>query len=384
MDRETQKKRKKHAKNQQAPVETFGTPERNRHTRETAASLFKANPQEFINKNLEGTLKSLKGNEQIIGFYSDFFQNFNEEEFKEKIGNDEAVKQSKIDLLEAVETQLDDGHKIELLKSLRESRYLDDLNLSEILNAINLDDKNLVLESILEDGLGGFSDEEKSNLLDIIQICFEEELSEKNEKALWAARRYIETPQLETQIKALKITIPYMGEAEKAQLCAFLLEGFADDKTTDEKLGIVKLVGLVSKSGFSVDAHFTAKDDVIALLLVDLTTQAFNKKLSPESQKSHDGIKDLISANSFDISQQTIFKSLQEKSLKEILEYFNGGLDKSFADQFKDFLKAVLNFFLKLAGREQYSYSASKECSTFAELIASKPASVEASVASVL
>ena len=81
------------------------------------------------------------------------------------------------------------------------------------------------------------------------------------------------------------------------------------------------------------------------------------------------------------LSQQTIFKSLQAKSLKEILEYFNGGLDKSFADQFKDFLKAVLNFFLKLAGREQYSYSASKERSTFAELIASKQASVELSVA---
>ncbi len=197
-------------------------------------------------------------------------------------------------------TDLDDEHKIALLKSLKESGYLDDLKPSEMLNAIDLYDKNLVFESIFEGGLGGLSDEEKSNLLDIIQICFEEELNEKNEKALHAAKQYISTSQLETQIKCLKITIPHMGEEEKTQLCKFLLEGFADDKTTDEKLGIVKLVGLVSKSGFSVDAHFTAKDDVIALLLVDLTTQAFNKKLSPESQKSHDDIKDLISSNGFE------------------------------------------------------------------------------------
>ncbi len=376
----------KSSKKSKRTAATVSTPERNKTTREgfrtLAAQAFANNPTKYIREQLSELLKShSKENEEIIAFYSAIFQNFNDEEFKEKIGDDAAVKQSKIDLLKAV-TDLDDEHKIALLKSLKESGYLDDLKPSEMLNAIDLYDKNLVFESIFEGGLGGLSDEEKSNLLDIIQICFEEELNEKNEKALDAAKQYISTSQLETQIKCLKITIPHMGEEEKTQLCKFLLEVFADDKTTDEKLGIVKLVGLVSKSGFSVDENFAAiKDDVIALLLVDLTTQAFNKKLSPESQKSHDDIKDLISSNGFDISQQTIFKSLQAKSLKEILEYFNGGLDKSFADQFKDFLKAVLNFFLKLAGREQYLYSASKECSNFAELIASKQASVGLSVA---
>jgi hypothetical protein len=345
--------------------------------RQAATREFTSNPSEYIKTHLSSLLDSHHGeNHEIVQLYISFFQNFNEEEFKEKIGNDEAVKQSKIDLLEAVETQLNDSHKIELLKSLRKSRYLDDLNLSEILNAINLDDKNLVLRIIFEDGLSALSDDEKSNLLDIIQGCFEEELTEKNRQALGIAREYIATSQLETQLKALEITLPHMDDLEKGELCAFLLGRFSDHITSDEKLGVIKLIGLVSESGFVVDEHFTAKDDVIALLLVDLTTQAFNKlskeKSSAGRQVSNDYLRGLIEESGFEIGQQTIFKSLQAKSLKEIMEYFNGGLDRSFADKFKDFFKAIMNFFLKLAGKEQYSYSAAKECSTFAEMIAAK------------
>lgn len=371
---------------------TFGSPERNKHTREAAELLFKQDPLSFIDKTLEGSLQILSSSQSpervkkdVIELYTNIFQTFNEEGFITKIGDDTAVKQLKIDLLKAVETQLDDGHKTELLKSLRESGYLDDLNLSEILNALYIDDKNLVLGIIPKDGLGAFSDDEKSNLLDIIQGCFEEGLTEKNEKALWAARQYIETSQLEIQLKALEITLPHMGEEEKAQLCEFLLRSFSDDITSDKKLGIIKLIGLVSESGFVVDEHFTAKNDVIELLLVDLTTQAFNKlskeKSSAGRQVSNDDLRRLIRESGFDIGQQTIFKSLQAKSLKEIMEYFNGGLDRSFADKFKDFFKAIMNFFFNLVGKEQYSYSAAKECSTFAELIASRQASVELSVA---
>ncbi len=87
----------KSSKKSKRTAATVSTPERNKTTREgfrtLAAQAFANNPTKYIREQLSELLKShSKENEEIIEFYSTIFQNFNDEEFKGKIGDDAAVK----------------------------------------------------------------------------------------------------------------------------------------------------------------------------------------------------------------------------------------------------------------------------------------------------
>lgn len=335
----------KKSKKSKRTAATVSTPERTKQAmdelRRSGAREFAANPNKYIREHLSGLLKShSKESEEIIAFYSTIFPNFNDEEFKGKIGDDAAVKQSKIDLLQAV-AELDDEHKIELLKFLQEGGLLNDLNIVDIVNAMDLDDPKLVLGLMFEDKtFAEYSEEEREGLIPIILTA-----------------------------------LSSMSDEDRGGFYESLKQDFeGSDHDLSAKLSLLTLIQSMHENRLSFDEKFAEiKDDIAELFLINLTTQAFNSKLSADKQKTIQEIEGLLTSSDettgFDIKSQQIFKSLQAKSFKEIMEYFKNGLDKNLMDQFKDFIKEILNFFLKLAGREQYNYSASKECTNFAEMI---------------